>query len=227
MWMHGIFGSHGMIWWWILRLASSHLQKSPQETRNVIYLLAPAIQILPASQVSDRYSCASLSLGSFTQACMHKTSSLPTDLPPTSFRRSNLFDSRWSRRSGDISQSSPHKRTLFRSIANVQHSAGQTLPLTKGLGQIILLSPPIFLFSFYVKENSQASFGNRLLSCEHLGLFHINVGIIVMHGNLNSSVESSRQQHVPSSSIFGPLKGLSPYLLTRDRRIVRHQPPSA
>ena len=152
MWMHGIFSSQGMIWWWILCLASSHLQKSPQETRNVIYLLAPAIQILPASQVSDRYSCASLSLGSFTQACMHKTSSLPTDLPPTSFRRSNLFDSRWSRRSGDISQSSPHKRTLFRSIANVQHSAGQTLPLTKGLGQIILLSPPIFLFSFLCKR---------------------------------------------------------------------------
>jgi len=50
-------------------------------------------------------------------------------------------------------------------------------------------------------------------------LFHINVGIIVMHGNLNSSVESSRQQHVPSSSIFGPLKGLSPYLLTRDQKI--------
>ena len=84
-----------------------------------------------------------------------------------------------------------------------------------------------FYFIFYVKENFQASFGNRLLSCEHLGLFHINVGIIVMPGNLNSSVESSRQQHVPSSSIFGPLKGLSPYLLTRHQRIVRHKPPSA
>ena len=85
MWMHGIFGSQGMIWWWILCLASSHLQKSPQETRNVIYLLAPAIQILPASQVYDRYSCTSLLLGSFPQACMHKISSLPTDPPRTSF----------------------------------------------------------------------------------------------------------------------------------------------
>ena len=28
--------------------------------------------------------------------------------------------------------------------------------------------------------------------------------------------------HVPSSSIFGPLKGLSPYLLTHDWKIVRH-----
>jgi len=105
--------------------------------------------------------------------------------PLTSFRRANLFDSRWLRRSQDISQSSPHERTLFRGIANVQHSAGQMLPLTKGLGQIILFSPPpIFLF-FYVKENFQASFGNWQLSCEHLGLFHINVGIIVMPGNLS------------------------------------------
>jgi hypothetical protein len=135
MWIHGIFGSQGMIWWWILR---------------VIYLLAPAIQILPASQVYDWYSSASLLLGSFAQACIHKISSLPTDLPPTSFQRSNLLDSHWSRRSGDISQSSPHKRTLFRSIANVQHSAGQTLPLTKGLGQIILLSPPPFFFRFFL-----------------------------------------------------------------------------
>ena len=152
MWMHGIFGSQGMIWWWILCLASSHLQKSPQETRNVIYLLAPAIQTLPASQVYDRYSCASLLLGSFAQACMHKISSLPTDLPPTSFRRSNLFDSRWSRCS-HISQSSPHKHTLFRCIGNVQHSAGLTLPLTKDLGQSSC-SPPqkIFVFFFIKKK---------------------------------------------------------------------------
>ena len=175
--MHGIFGSQGMIWWWILCLASSHLQKSPQETRNVIYLLAPAIQILPASHVYDRYSCASLLLGSFTQACMHKTSSLPTDLPPTSFRCSNLFDSCWSRCS-HMSQSSPHEHTLFRCIGNVQHSAGQTLPLTKGLGQSSCF-PPIFLFSFFdVKENFQASFGNRLLSCEHLHCFTSMLGLL-------------------------------------------------
>jgi hypothetical protein len=218
MWMHGIFGSQGMIWWWILRLASSHLQKSPQETRNVIYLLAPAIQILPASHVYDRYSCASLLLGSFTQACMHKTSSLPTDLPPTSFWRSNLFDSRWSRCS-HISQSSPHDNTLFRCIGNVQHSAGLTLPLTKGLGQIILFPPPFFFFIFLCKRKLSSFLREPTTILWTLALFHINVGIIVMHGNLNSSVESSRQQHVPSSSIFGPLKGLSPYLLTRDRKI--------
>ena len=156
MWMHGIFGSQGMIWWWILRLASSHLQKSPQETRNVIYLLAPAIQILPASHVYDRYSCASLLLGSFAQAYMHKISSLPTDLPPTSFRCSNLFDSRWSRCS-HMSQSSPHEHTLFRCIGNVQHSAGQTLPLTKGLGQLSCF-PPIFLFSFFWCKRKLSSF---------------------------------------------------------------------
>ncbi len=153
---------------------------------------------------------------------MHKISSLPTDLPPTSFRCSNLFDSRWSRCS-PISQSSPHEHTLFWCIGNVQHSAGQTLILTKGLGQSSCF-PPLFFFN--VKENFQASFGDRLVSCEPLGLFHINVGMIVMPGNLNSLVESSRQQHVPSSSIFGPLTGLSPYLLTHDRRIVRHQPGS-
>ena len=216
MWMHGIFGSQGMIWWWILRSASSHLQKRPQETRNVIYLLAPAIQILPVSQVYDRYSCASLLLGSFTQACMHKTSSLPTDLPPTSLRHSNLFDSRWSRCS-HISQSSPYEHTLFRCIGNVQHSAGQTLPLTKGLG-LSSCFPPIFLFSFLCKRKLSSFLREPTSILWTLGFVHINVGIIVMPGNLNSLVESSRQQHVPSSSIFGPLKGLSPYLLTRDRR---------
>ena len=115
--------------------------------------------------------------------------------PLTSFRRAHLFDSRSSRRSRDISQSSPHEGTLFRGIANVQHSTGQTRPLTKGLRQIILFFTPPFFFSFfYIKENFQASFGNQLLSCEHLGLFHINVGIIVMHGNL-----SSRLNHLVSS----------------------------
>jgi len=86
-------------------------------------------------------------------------------------------------------------RILFRCIGNVQHSAGQTLPLTKGLGQSSCF-PPIFLFPFFfdVKENFQASFGNRLVSCEPLGLFHINVEIIVMHGNL-----SPRLNHLISS----------------------------
>ena len=37
MWMHGIFGSQGMIWWWILRSASSHLQKSPQEMSFIFW----------------------------------------------------------------------------------------------------------------------------------------------------------------------------------------------
>ena len=31
MWTCSTFGSQGMIWWWILRPTSSHLQKSPQE----------------------------------------------------------------------------------------------------------------------------------------------------------------------------------------------------
>ena len=226
MWMHGIFGSQGMIWWWILRLASSHLQKSPQETRKVIYLLAPAIQILPASQVSDRYSCASLLLGSFTQACMHKTSSLPTDLPPTSFWRSNLFDSRWSRCS-HISQSSPHDNTLFRCTGNVQHSAGLMLPLTKGLGQIILFPPPFFFFLFLCKRKLSSFLREPTSILWTLGFVSHQCRDYCDAWYLNSSVESSRQQHVPLSCIFGPLKGLSPYLLTRDRRIVRHQPPSA
>ena len=60
----------------------------------------------------------------------------------------------------------------------------------------IILFPPHFSFFFFfdVKVNVQASFGNRLVSCEPLGLFHINVGIIVMHGNL-----SPRLNHLVSS----------------------------
>jgi len=39
--------------------------------------------------------------------------------------------------------------------------------------------PPIFLFYFfYVKENFQASFGNRLLSCEHLHCFTSMLGLL-------------------------------------------------
>ncbi len=44
-----------------------------QSSRNVIYLLAPAFHMLPASQIYDQYSCATLSLGSFAQARMRKT----------------------------------------------------------------------------------------------------------------------------------------------------------
>ena len=140
---------------------------------------------------------------------MHKISSLPTDLPPTSFRRSNLFDSCWSRCS-HISQSSPHEHTLFR---------GLTLPLTKGLGQSSC-SPPFFSFfsSFLSKRNLSSSLWGptilwNLAFVSHQRWDHCIVGDFI------SLVGTSCQQHVPSSSIFGPLKGLSPYLLTRDPRI--------
>ena len=95
------------------------------------------------------------------------------------------------------------------------------------LSILVLLVSACAHQNYVLKENFQASFGNRLVSCEPLGLFHINVGIIVMPGNLSSLVESSRQQHVPLSSIFRPLKGLSPYLLTRDQKFVHHRLPSA
>ena len=73
----------------------------------------------------------------------------------------------------------------------------------------IVLCPPLFSFLFSSKKNIQASFGNRQ-SCEPLNLFHINVGIIVMPADFIPLVGSSCQQHVPSSSIFGTLKGLGP-----------------
>jgi hypothetical protein len=63
------------------------------------------------------------------------------------------------------------------------------------------------LHHFYQKEYNQASFGDRP-SCETLQLFHINVGIFVM---LMTSFLGFFL-----SAVFGPLKGLSPYLLTRD-----------
>jgi len=47
-----------------------------------------------------------------------------------------------------------------------------------------------------------------------LQLFHINVGIFVML--MTSFLGLFSSAAVPSSTIFGPLKGLSPYLLTRD-----------
>ena len=70
MWMRYIFGSQGVIWWWVLHWASK--SSIEQSSRNVIYLLAPAIHMLLASHVYDRYSCATLLLGSFAQARAHK-----------------------------------------------------------------------------------------------------------------------------------------------------------
>ncbi len=71
MWMRYIFGSQGVIWWWILHWASK--SSTEQSSRNVIYLLALALHMMPASKFCDRHSCANLLLGSFAQALMHKT----------------------------------------------------------------------------------------------------------------------------------------------------------
>ncbi len=46
MWMRYIFGSQGMIWWWILHWASK--SSTEQSSRNVIYLLPLALHMLPA-----------------------------------------------------------------------------------------------------------------------------------------------------------------------------------
>ncbi len=70
MWMRYIFGSQGMTWWWILYWASK--SSTEQSSRNVIYLLALALNMLPASQFNDQLSCTTLSLGSFSQARMRK-----------------------------------------------------------------------------------------------------------------------------------------------------------
>ena len=84
------------------------------------------------------------------------------------------------------SVSTHHKRLLIhRTIATLDKRSRANHPV---------FNPPFFLFLFSIKENFQASFGNQLLSCEHLSLFHINVGIIVMHGNL-----SFRLNHLVSS----------------------------
>ncbi len=52
MWMRYIFGSQGMIWWWILHWASK--SSTEQSSRNVIYLLALALHMLPASQLNGQ-----------------------------------------------------------------------------------------------------------------------------------------------------------------------------
>ena len=145
--------------------------------------------------------------------------------PPTRLRRSNLFDSRWSRCSRDISRSGPCKRHLFWCITNIYSYTGQLLPLTKGLRHSSCNNPHFFSFSFYQKKPIKLPSGTD----------HLVKPCIVSHqrrdhcivGDLISLVGTSCQQHVPSSSIFGPLKGLSPYPLTHDWKIVCHWPPSA
>ncbi len=69
-----IFGSQDVIWWWIWHWASK--SSTEQFSRNVIYLLAPAIHMVFASHVYDQYSCATLLLGSFAIALMRKTTFL-------------------------------------------------------------------------------------------------------------------------------------------------------
>ncbi len=134
--------------------------------------------------------------------------------PPTHLRRSNLFDSRWLRRSRDISQSGPCKCHLFQRITNVYQSTGQLLPLTKGLGLSSCYNPHFFLF-FYQKKPIKLPLGTDHLvkPCICFTRDHCIVGDLI------SLVGTFCQQHVPWSSIFGLLKGLSPYLLTRDPRI--------
>jgi hypothetical protein len=82
--------------------------------------------------------------------------------------------------------------------------------LTKGLGLSSCLNPHFF---FNQKEYNQASFRDQP-SCETSQLFHINDGIFVML--MTSFLVFFSSAAVPLSTIFGPFKGLSPYLLTRD-----------
>ena len=86
-------------------------------------------------------------------------------------------------------------RTYFVSMHRKRPTLSRTDATLDKRSRAIILFPPHFSSSFFdVKESFQASFGNRLVSCEPLGLFHINVGIIVMHGNL-----SPRLNHLVSS----------------------------
>ncbi len=95
-------------------------------------------------------------------------------------------------------------------------------PWQKVSGKSSCFPPPPFFFFifFYQKEYNQASFGNRLLSCEHLCLFHNNVRIIVMPGNLNSSVDFSRQQQCLRQVFLGRLRDWVPicWLATQGSR---------
>jgi len=118
---------------------------------------------------------------------MHKISFLPTDQPPPP--------------AFDVPTYSIH---IDQGAHMTSHSAGHMLLLTKGLGLSSCFTPILF-FIFSQKENYQAPFGDRP-SCETSQLFHINVGIIVMPNDFIPLVESSRQQHVPSSSILGHLR---------------------
>jgi hypothetical protein len=93
-----------------------------------------------------------------------------------------------------------------------RQSCNRTLAtLDKRLQALVLFNPHFFIF--YQKVYNQASFGDRP-SCETSQLFHINVGIFAML--MTSVLGFFSSAAVPLSTIFGPLKGLSPYLLTRD-----------
>jgi hypothetical protein len=92
-----------------------------------------------------------------------------------------------------------------------RQSCNRTLAtLDKRSRALVLFKPPFF---FLIKKYNLASFGDQP-SCETSQLFHINVGIFVML--MTSFLVFFSSAAVPSSTIFGPLKGLSPYLLTRD-----------
>ena len=95
-------------------------------------------------------------------------------------------------------------------------------PWQKVIGQIILLSPNFFLF-FLCKRKLSSFLREPTTILWTLGFVSHQCRDYCYVWWFESFVEFSRQQHVPSSNIFGPLKGLSPYLLTCDRRIVRHR----
>jgi len=71
-------------------------------------------------------------------------------------------------------------QTYFVSMHRKRPTLSRTDATLDKRSRAIILFPPHFFFD--VKENFHASFGNRLVSCEPLGLFHINVGIIEMPG---------------------------------------------
>ena len=70
-------------------------------------------------------------------------------------------------------------RTYFVSMHRKRPTLSRTdATLDKRSRAIILFPPHFFFFLFYVKENFQASFGNRLVSCEPLGLFTSMLGLL-------------------------------------------------
>jgi len=89
-----------------------------------------------------------------------------TPYPPSTFQliRFTLIEElMWHitiRPSQTPSVSTHHKRLLIhRTIATLDKRSRANHPV---------FNPPFFLFIFSIKENFQASFGNQLLSCEHL-----------------------------------------------------------